>query len=445
MKDGKELYTGTVKHTVFSNVLPAMSASFLALVYNLADTVFIARTHNDLMIAAVSLAAPVFLLYMSFGTLFGIGGASVVSRALGRGDRMRADRASSFSVWAGVITGIAAMALCWCCMEPLLALFGAGPETTGYTRDYLSIVNLSGLFSVFVNCSAYLVRAEGKARVSMWGTLIGNLLNLVLDPLFILGMNWGVIGAAWATVIGNAAAALYYLAYILSGRCSLSVRLGDLTLGHGIPWSVLSIGIPAALTSILMSVSQIIANSMIASYGDLAVAGYAIAGKLRMCLFVASDGIGKGIQPVLGYYYGAGKKERFKDCLAFSSRFSFVFCIALTLLCAVFMDSIVRLFLTAPEAFSYGVDFSRIMLYSTWFSGFYGVLNGMLQAVGAAFAALVAALSRQGLIYLPLLPLLESFLSVYGLVWAQPVAEALSTLLVLGLCLASIRRFISNR
>lgn len=435
---------GSVPHTVFSNVLPAMAASLLALVYNLADTVFIAQTHNDLMIAAVSLAAPIFLLYMSFGTLFGVGGASVISRALGEGDRRRAERASSFCTWAGAAVGVVSMALCWIFMDQLLGIFTTSAETTAYTRDYLSIVNVCGLFSVFVNCYSYLVRSEGKASMSMWGTLIGNLVNLVLDPVFILGFGWGVRGAAWATVIGNALAALYYLICILTRRYTLSVRIKDFPVKGEIPKSVLSIGVPAALTSILMSVSQIIVNAMIACYGDLALAGYAIAGKLRMCLFMASDGIGKGMQPVLGYFFGAGNKGKFKKLLSFSLVFSLVFCIFVTILCFFLLDGIVRLFLTAPEAFSYGVDFSRIMLYSTWFSGFYGVLNGMLQAVGAAMSSLIAAVARQGLIYLPLLPILEHFLSVYGLVWAQPAAEALSTVLVIVLSAISLRKFLGK-
>ena len=200
-----------VSQAVIKNVIPAMAAMLMVLVYNLADTFFIGQTHNAYQVAAVSLATPVFLIFMSIGTVFGIGGTSVISRALGEGREEYAKKVCSFCMWSCVVVGIAMSVSFLLFMDNILTLIGASEETRDFTRSYLTIVSYCGPFTLISNCYSNILRAEGQATKAMTGQIIGNLLNIVLDPILILGFGWNIAGAAIATVIGNVAASCYYI------------------------------------------------------------------------------------------------------------------------------------------------------------------------------------------------------------------------------------------
>lgn len=309
---------GSISRTVFANTVPAIAAMLMVLVYNLADTFFIGQTHNDYMVAAVSLATPIFLIFMAVGTLFGMGGTSVISRAYGEGRREYAKKVSAFCMWACIVVGLVLMTFLWVFMDVILAWLGASKETLDYTRTYLNIVAVCGVFSLIANCYSNIIRAEGKPAVAMGGTLIGNLLNVILDPVMILGLGWGMAGAAIATVVGNVVAAMFYLFYFWSGKSGLSIRIKDFSMKEGICVNVLAIGVPASLGSLLMSLSQMIANSLMAGYGDMSIAAYGVSAKILMIVTLFAIGLGQGIQPVLGYCYGARNHQRFRDVLKFS-------------------------------------------------------------------------------------------------------------------------------
>lgn len=300
----------SVPRAVLGNIVPAMLAMLMTLVYNLADTFFIAQTHDELQVAAVSLATPVFLIFMSVGNIFGIGGTSVISRALGAGKKEYARKVCSFCMWSCIACGIALSAVFLIFMNPILKLLGASEQTQAFTRSYLMIVSSGGLFSLVSSCCSNLLRAEGKASKAMAGQILGNLLNVVLDPVMILGLGWNIRGAAVATVIGNAAAFIFYLAHYLSGASELGIRVREFSVRDGICSGVLSIGIPASLASILMSVSQIVMNALMADYGDLPLAGYGVAMKVTMITGMIALGIGQGVQPLLGFYIGAKNRAQ---------------------------------------------------------------------------------------------------------------------------------------
>ena len=260
MEDNKSMEVfakAPIRKAVLQNALPAMAAMLMVLIYNLADTFFIGQTHDDLQVAAVSLATPVFLLFMSVGTVFGIGGTSVISRALGEGRR-------------------------------------------DYAKTYLTIVGCSGPFVLIANCYSNVIRAEGQSGKAMMGQLLGNLLNVILDPIMILVFGWNIAGAAIATVIGNVVGAGYYIVYFLKGSSSLSISLKDFSVKEKVASGVLAIGVPAALGNLLMSLSSILMNSQMAKYGDMAVAGVGVAMKVTMMTGMVCIGLGQGVQPLLG-------------------------------------------------------------------------------------------------------------------------------------------------
>lgn len=430
-QDSTELFRNTpVPQAIMRNALPAMAAMLMVLIYNLADTFFIGQTHDALQVAAVSLTTPVFLIFMSVGTVFGIGGTSVISRAMGQGRQDYAKKVCSFCMWGCVAVGVVMSAFFLLFMERILSWIGATPDTWDYAKTYLTIVNCCGPFVLIGNCYSNVIRAEGQSGKAMMGQFIGNLLNVVLDPIFILVCGWDIAGVAIATVIGNVVGAGYYILYFLRGKSVLSIHPKDCTLSGGVCSSVLAVGIPASLGSLLMSVSQIVVNALMTDYGDMALAGIGVAMKVTMMTGMVCIGFGQGIQPLLGYCVGANLWERFKKIMNFSLVFSLALSAVMTGVCYLLTVQIVSAFLTDAAAFDYAVQFARILLTTSFLFGVFYVLSNALQAMGAATAALVINLSRQGIIYIPALFILKAVLGAAGLAWAQPVADLLSTALV---------------
>lgn len=432
MEENKSLdvfESSSVGKAVLQNALPAMAAMLMVLIYNLADTFFIGQTHDALQVAAVSLATPVFLLFMAVGTIFGIGGTSVISRAMGEGRKDYAKKVSAFCMWSCVAVGIVMSAVFLIFMDQILALVGASSDTWAYAKAYLTIVSFSGPFVLIANCYSNVIRAEGQSGKAMMGQLLGNLLNVILDPIMILGFGWNITGAAIATVIGNVVGAGYYIVYFLRGKSMLSISPKDFTVKDKVASDVLVIGIPAALGSLLMSVSGILMNGQMAKYGDMALAGVGVAMKVTMMTGMVCIGLGQGIQPLLGYCVGAKKWERYKGVFRFSMIFAFALSTALTVICYLFLPQIVSAFLTDASAFDYGVAFAKILLGTSFLFGVFYVMTNALQACGAATESLIVNISRQGLIYIPAMFLLGALFQETGLIWAQPVADVLSLVL----------------
>ena len=432
-----------VPRAVLKNAIPAMAAMLMVLIYNLADTFFIGQTHNDILVAAVSLATPVFLIFMAAGTVFGIGGTSVISRAFGEGRVEYAKKVCAFCMWSCVAVGIVMSVGFLFFMDQILTMIGASEDTWEPAKTYLTIVALGGPFVLISNCYSNILRAEGQPNKAMVGQILGNFLNVVLDPIMILTFRWGIAGAAIATVVGNMAGAGYYILYYLWGQSDLSIHIRDFSVKNKICANVLSIGIPASLGSLLMSVSQIIVNARMAQYGDMALAGMGVAMKVTMITGMVCIGFGQGVQPLLGYCVGARLWERFKKIMRFSVFFSLGLSAVMTGVCYLLRDAIIRTFLTEPASFDYAVTFTNILLTTSILFGVFYVLTNALQAMGAAAQALIINLSRQGIIYIPALFLLQSVLGANGLAWAQPVADLLSTTLVAGLYLGTSRRMMT--
>ena len=288
------------------------------------------------------------------------------------------------------------------------------------------IVSVSGPFVLISNCYSNVVRAEGESGKAMMGQLIGNLLNIILDPILILVFSWNIAWAAIATVIGNVVGASYYILFFVKGKSTLSIHLKDFSVKGKAASGVLSIGIPAALGNLLMSVSSILMNMQMAKYGDMALAGVGVAMKVTMMTGVVCIGLGQGVQPLLGYCVGAKNWKRYKGVMRFSLIFAFLLSVVLTGVCYLFTNQIVSAFLTDVAAFDYGVSFSRILLCTSFLFGVFYVLINALQACGAVTESFVVNISRQGIIYISVMFILGTMFHEMGLIWAQPVADVLS-------------------
>ncbi len=434
--------TDSIPKIVIKNSVPALVAMMMVMVYNLADTFFLGLTHNDLQVTAGSFATPLFMIFMSLGTLWGVGGTSVISRALGEGKTEYAKKACSFCMWSCVAVGGVMMALLWIFLDDVTVMLGASAESIKLTEDYLAIVIGCGIFSMISNCFSSIVRTEGEAMKAMTGTLIGNLLNLILDPIFILGFKWGVTGAAVATVIGNAVAAGYYVLYFFKGKSALSVSPKYFSMKDRILSGVLSVGISASIANLLSSVTSIFVNSQLSAYegGDMLVAGYGVCAKIIMLVTLIGIGIGSGVQPFLGYCYGAGNKERLTAGLRFTFVFGLVFCFVISALCYIFAEPIVKIFLTDMTALNAGIHFTRILMVTGWLIGPFIICQNTLQAMGAATPALSATVVRQGVIFVPAVLIMKALIGVDGLIWAQPITDILSLAVIIIMVWLKIRK-----
>lgn len=435
-----------IPKAVFSNIVPAIISMLMVLVYNLADTYFIAQTKNPYMVAAVSYATPAFLLFMAIGMLFGIGGTSLISRMLGEGKREKAKHTSSFCFWTGVSVGVIGMLVIWIFIRPICQIVGSTEDTVGYVREYLQIVAVGVPFLIIGNSFSNIIRAEGNANKAMMGMILGNVANIILDPVMILGFGWNVAGAAIATVIGNIVAAVFYMFHLVSKKSILSIKLKHYQAGDGIAKGVLAIGIPASLNSMLMSTSNIIINNLMAVHGDMAVAGLGVAMKVNMIAVMLLIGVGTGIQPLLGYCFGAGNRKRFKGVLRFSICMSIILSALMTTICYFGAGPMVNAFLEEANAYQYGMEFARTLILSGPILGILFVMINTIQAMGAALPSLILSISRQGLLYIPIV---FSFSYLYDspkmLVMAQPITDYLTVALSFILYLISFKKLFHQK
>lgn len=443
----KEVFENApVPKAVFLNVIPSIISMIMVLVYNLADTFFIGQKNDPLMVAAVSLATPAFLLFMAIGMLFGIGGTSLISRLLGQKKPEKAKQTASFCFWTGLGVGIIGMLVIWIGIEPISTLVGATKATRQYVKEYLQIVAVGVPFLILSNCFSNVIRAEGKANIAMAGMIIGNLANIILDPIMILALGWDVKGAAVATVIGNILSAVFYVMHLVSKSSSLTIHPKYYRAGNGIAMGVMAIGIPASLNSILMSTSNVLVNNQMKQYGDMAVAGLGVAMKVNMVAVMLLIGVGTGIQPLLGYCYGARNRKRFLAVLRFSLLFAVALSACMTVICYLGAGPMVRAFLSDTSAYAYGMQFARTLIISGPVLGVLFVMINTIQGMGAAVPSLILSVSRQGIIYIPTLFLFNRiFHNARMLVMTQPVADYASTTLSLILFAVTYRMTLGRK
>ena len=265
----------------------------------------------------------------------------------------------------------------------------------------------------------------------MVGMMIGTVTNIILDPVMILTMKMGVAGAAIATVIGNVASVVYYAIYLMKGNSILSCNPKRFAVNDGIFKNVVSIGIPAAVNNILMSLSNIIMNNFMKEYGEAAVAALGIAMKVNMLIVFVQMGIGMGIQPLIGYSYGAKNIKRLKGVIKFTILCTVIFGSVLTLLYFLFTDNIINIFNGEhdPAVTEYGVTILRGLMVAGPFIGIMFTFNFAFQGMGKPIPTLILSLGRQGLIFLPLLIVMNKFVGFDGIVYAQPTADLVCVVL----------------
>lgn len=440
MKTNTDLFEkAPVPKAVATMAVPTMISMLVVVIYNMADTFFIGQTKDPLQVAAVSLATPVFMIFMALGHLFGIGGSSAISRALGERRKDRAWHISSFCCYGSLGLGVMVAVISVLGMEQILHLIGASENTIGFARQYLTIISIGAPTIMFSTAFANILRGEGASRESMVGNLLGTIVNIILDPVMILGLGWGVSGAALATIIGNIAACFFYISYYVRGKSMLSIRVKDFRMGDGIAASVAAIGIPASLNNILMSFANIILNQALVGYGDTPVAAMGVALKSNMLVVLLQIGLCVGIQPLIGYNYGSGNKKRLMQVFKFTGVVSVIMGMLLTLFMIIARKNMIQVFINDAEVVSYGIRMVVALQLSAPFIGILFLCINTIQGMGKALPSLVLTVCRQGLIFIPLIFILNAMLGLDGVIYAQTAADYLSILVGIMICVHLFR------
>lgn len=425
-----------IPRAVFKLAIPTVLSMIVAVFYNMVDTFFVGRTGDPNQVAAVSVATPVFLFFMAAGNIFGMGGSSFLSRALGEKQYDKAKKISSFCLYAGFSTGVIGAILMLSFMSQILNAIGTSENTFAFAKDYLSWVAYGGPAIVISTAFTNLIRGEGAAQSSMKGMMAGTVANIILDPIFILDSFWGipclglgVAGAAIATVIGNIVSILFFFIHVLRPSSVLTLSPKFFAVRNGILKGVLLIGLPASITNILMSLSHILMNKFLVSYGDIAVAGMGIAMKANMLVVFVQMGLGAGIQPLIGYNFGAKNFARMKGTIKFSILCNIVAGALLTLMYFVFTRQIVSIFIKDEAVIEMGMKMLRALMFSSPFLGLLFVFNFSFQAMGKAKESLALAISRQGFVFVPCTIVLNAFFHLEGLILSQPIADIVSIII----------------
>ena len=416
---------GRLVSSYFHLALPVVLGSIVTIVYNLADTYFIARTGNAYLVAGVSLCAPLFTILMAFGNIFGQGGSSLISRLLGKREMDSVSRVSSFCFYIALAVGAVIGGGILLIRDPVLRLMGSSPDTLPYAREYGTVLLLGAPFIVVNFIHMNLLRCEGMSGLSMMGTAVGAVVNVVLDPLLIPGM--GAAGAALATVVGYILSDAFLLVIVLRRSRCLSV-VPCLTIGGAFLKDVLSIGITAAITNIASSVCIILLNQQLLRYGDDKIAAMGIVLKVTMIVQMILVGFSFGGIPLFGFLAGAGEKQKVRQLLRFCLLFLTSLSLAMTLL--VFLGAGLLLGLITPDAqlVMDGVPMLRWQTAGSVFAGIVMLMTCLCQASGKAAPALILSLSRQGIIFVIVLLTASVIAGYAGVLAAQCVSDVLSAL-----------------
>ena len=415
--------------TYFHLTLPVVMGSIVTILYNLADTSFVAQTGDPMLVAGVSLCSPLFTLLMAFGNVFGQGGSSLISRLMGRGDEDGVKKASSFCFWAAILVGAALAILLTVLHGPAMRLLGASGETLPHASGYYTVLVAGAPFIVVNFVHLNLLRCEGMASRSMVGTLVGAGVNIVLDPILISICGLGAQGAALATVIGYLAGDVFFLIVVRRRSRVLSVNPQIGRIGGGEIRDILSIGLTAAITNAASSVCIVLLNRQLVVYGADRVAAMGISLRVSMIATMMLVGFSFGGVPLFGYLNGAGDQEKQRRLTRFC--LLFVCSLALALTAGIFLlaPTLMRSFIDDAGIVSTGTVMLRRLVLGNVFGAVVMLLTCIFQAGGRAVPALVLSLSRQGVIFIAVLAAAAHFAGYDGILFSQAIADVLSAAL----------------
>ena len=417
-----------IPKAVVKLAVPTILSSLVMVLYNLADTYFVGMCNEPIQNAAVTLAAPVLLAFNAVTNLFGIGSSSMMSRALGRKDYDTVYKSSALGFYCAAVSGVLFALACLVFNIPLLRMLGANTDTMAATGEYLKWTAIYGAVPAILNVvMAYMVRAEGAALHASMGTMSGCFLNIILDPIFILpwGLNMGAEGAGLATFLSNCVACLYFFVLLYKKKKSTFVCVNPkrLSMDGKIIYGICAVGIPASIQNLLNVTGMTILNNFTSSFGADAVAAMGITQKINMVPMNIAMGISQGIMPLISYTYSSGNHKRMKGTLVFAARASLGFITVVAAFYYLSSAQLTEMFMSNEAIISYGTKFLRGFCLGLPFLCMDFLAVGVFQSVGMGKEALIFAIMRKIILEIPALYILNYLFPLYGLAYAQFVAE----------------------
>lgn len=422
-----------VSKAYFKLSLPLVFSMVVTLVYNLADTFFVAQTNDTNLVAGVALGAPIFTFLMAIGNIFGQGGSSLISRLMGKQDFQRIHSVSAFCFYitliAGVIIGMGMLVA----QAPLLSLIGANVDTWEHIQAYSFWLAIGSPFVMASFIHSNLLRSEGLSKESMMGTVGGAVVNIILDPIMISGLGWGATGAAIATVLGYVFSVSFFVVIVKAKSQYLSLNIKEIRLNKEEITQILGIGIPAAIVNVMSSVSVVLLNQYLLVYGNEQIAAMGIVLKVNMIASLVLTGFAFGGQPLFGYFYGAKDQKKLNELMRFTLRFIGALSIGLTV--AIFFGAphLIQLFMKQELIVQIGTEMLRWQVISMFFVGMILLLTIIFQSFGKITASFILSISRQGVVFVATLLIGVALWGYTGILVSQALADVISFGIAVGL------------
>lgn len=416
-------------------VVPAVTSQLIVLIYNMADTFYVGQTNNPYMVAATSLILPVFNITLCLAGLAGIGGGALISRLLGQERENEARKAGTFSLYLGaLIAAIFAVGM-GLFMEPILNLLGAGENTYIYAKQYaLCVIVTGGIPTVLSNVLANLIRSIGRSKEAGIGIILGGVLNIALDPIFMFVLmpdGREVLGAGMATCLSNCVACLFFLTVLIRmGKGSIITFNPKVGLPEKASMiAVFAVGVPSAIASFLFDIDYVIIDKLMVSYGDLALAAVGIVLKVERFPLNVGVGICQGMLPLVAYNCAARNKQRMEDTIRLARTLGLVVAGISVVLYEIFAVQFTHIFISDTQTMAMAAQFLRIRVLATplMFLSFFTVY--LFQSFGKGRISLFLGVTRWLVFNIPMLFLLNSVFGMYGIVWSQAIADILTVAL----------------
>lgn len=429
-----------IKTLLWRLSLPATAGMFVMSLYNVVDAIFVGRGVGTLGIAGISIVFPIQMVIMGIGLMVGMGAASLISRSLGADKMERAERTLGNAILLILLLGGTLAVVGLSRSTSLLRLFGATGTILPYAKAYLDIILLGVVFHEFSMAANAIIRAEGNARVAMISMFIGALLNIALDPVFIFALGMGIRGAAIATVIAHVVTTLYLVRYFLSGKSSLRIRVKNFILERTVVREIIAIGLAAFVRTAAGSFIAVIINRTLGFYGgDVSIAVFGVAFRVLHFAVMPNIGISQGLQPILGFSYGARRYDRGIEVIRWSVIIATAISLSAFLIILLFGGSIVRIFSTDAALISQGTHAIRLIFIAIYLVGFQIVGATIFQAIGKPIQTFILSTSRQILFLIPLIFILPRFFGLNGVWLSFPIADTLSFVITLAMVIPQMR------
>lgn len=419
------LLDAPVTKAIWHMAIPMMLGMSVNVIYNITDTFFIGKLNDTAALAAITLLLPFTTVIMAIGNLFGTGGSTLFSRLLGSENAEKAKQSSATTLWLSVIFGLFTAIISLIFLNRITLLLGADVNTFSYVKQYLAFYGVGAPFIVANFTLEQLVRGDGESVESMIGMVISVATNIVSDPIFMFGLNLGIRGAAIATVLGNAAAVVYYIVCIQRADKQLSVLPKYFKLEKTMLKEIFSVGFSAMLLDILLVVSSLMFNYYAIKYGDYVLAGFGISQKIVQIVDLIGMGLYMGVIPLVAVAYGAKNYERMKEIIGKTAMYLALLIAGMFLVIFICRNFIIRCFSGDTNVISIGAFILTVQLCSSFFAAGAGLLTGIFQAEGKGTPSVVMSVIR-GLILIPAIIIGNYLFKVNGVIFSLLISEAIS-------------------